>query len=435
MSEPTRRSFLGQSMAVATSAFLSSAHAADSPANRVTIALIGCGGMGNNHLRSLVQRPDVHLKYLCDCDSERLAASAKAVESQLRSTVQTVPDMRLILDDPEVQAVWIATPDHWHAPATLLALQAGKHVYVEKPCSHNVREGRLMLDAARSANRVVQVGTQSRSSAHIIEAMQALKSGMIGDVLIAKAWNSQLRGNIGKTEPTEPPSRLDYQSWLGPVPYRPYRKNMLPGVWRFWRDFGAGDIGNDGVHEIDIARWGLGVTTHPDTVSGLGSKFFFDDDQEFPDTYYTVAEYQTGGQPGQIRQLIYEQRDWSPYHQEGGENGNAFYGTKGQLILQKASGFKVYGPRNKLLLERTGAPDLVAHHTNFLECVRSGARPNGDIEEGHLSATLCHLSNITTRTRRTVRFDPKSETIVDDAEAQTMLTREYRDHWATPRVL
>lgn len=432
MPETSRRSFLGQSAVAATGAMLATAHAADSPANRLTVALIGCGGMGNNHLRSLVQRKDVRLKYLCDCDSERLAASVKSVESQIPTGLHTVSDMRKVFDDTEIDAVWIATPDHWHAPATLLALAAGKHVYVEKPCSHNVREGKLMLDAARSAQRVVQVGTQSRSSAHVIEAMQMLRSGMIGDVLVAKAWNSQLRGNIGKTEPSTPPDRLDYEMWLGPATYRPYRKNMLPGVWRFWRDFGAGDIGNDGVHEIDIARWGLGVTTHPDTVSGLGSKFFFDDDQQFPDTYYTVSEYHTGGQPGAIRQLIYEQRDWSPYHQEGGENGNAFYGTKGMLILQKATGFKVYGPRNKLLAERTGSPDLVAHHQNFVDCVRSGQRPNADIEEGHLSATLCHLSNIATLTRRTIHFDPAQETIVNDAAANALLRRQYRDHWATP---
>lgn len=434
MTNPSRRIFLGQSVVAATGALMSTARAAESPANRLTIALIGCGGMGNNHLRSLAQRSDVRLKYLCDCDAERLAASAKSIESQVSPAPQTVADMRTIFDDPEIDAVWIATPDHWHAPATLLALAAGKHVYVEKPCAHNVREGRLMLEAARSAQRVVQVGTQSRSSAHIIEAVEMLRSGMIGDVLIAKAWNSQLRGNIGKSEPSEPPSRLDYDLWLGPATYRPYRKNMLPGVWRFWRDFGAGDIGNDGVHEIDIARWGLGVTTHPTTVSGLGSKLFFDDDQQFPDTYYTVSEYQTGGQPGQIRQLIYEQRDWSPYHQEAGENGNAFYGTKGVLILQKASGFKVFGPRNKLLAERTGSPDLVAHHQNFVDCVRSGKRPNADIEEGHLSATLCHLSNIATHTRRTLRFDPQQESIAADTESHALLQRQYRDHWATPKV-
>jgi len=434
MTNPSRRIFLGQTVVAATGAVLHAARAAESPANRVTIALIGCGGMGNNHLRSLAQRSDIRLKYLCDCDAERLAASAKSIESQVSPALRTVSDMRQILDDPEIDAVWIATPDHWHAPATLLALAAGKHVYVEKPCSHNVREGRLMLDAARSAQRVVQVGTQSRSSAHIMEAVQMLRSGMIGDVLVAKAWNSQLRGNIGKSEPSEPPERLDYEMWLGPATYRPYRKNMLPGVWRFWRDFGAGDIGNDGVHEIDIARWGLDATTHPTTVSGLGSKLFFDDDQQFPDTYYTVAEYQTGGQPGQIRQLIYEQRDWSPYHQEGGENGNAFYGTQGSLILQKASGFKVYGPRNKLLAERTGSPDLVAHHQNFLDCVRSGKRPNADIEEGHLSATLCHLANIAARTRHTLHFDPTHETITGDPESQALLQRQYRDHWATPKA-
>jgi predicted dehydrogenase len=434
MSDLTRRTFLGQSAgAVAALSAAGYARAANSN-ERATLAVIGCGGMGGNHLRLLAGRNDTRLKYLCDCDKNRLTGAANSIEANVATAPVTVTDMRRVFDDPEVDAVWIATPDHWHTPAALLAIAAGKHVYVEKPVSHNLREGRLLLDAARQHNRIVQIGTQSRSTAHVIRAMQMLREGIIGDVLVAKAWNSQLRRNLGKTQPSEPPPGLDYDLWLGPAPYRPYRANMLPSIWRFWRDFGVGDIGNDGVHDIDIARWGLGVDTHPSTISGLGRKLFFDDDQEFPDTYYTVYEYPGDGKIGQIKQLIYEQRDWSPYVQEGHENGNAFYGTKGMMILGKGKGFQVFGPRNKLLEEGAGTPDLAAHHQNFLDCIRTGARPNADIAEGHLSASLCHLANIACRVTRTLRFDPASESILNDPEARAQLRRTYRDgHWATPQ--
>jgi predicted dehydrogenase len=434
MLDLSRRTFLGQT-AAATAALSAANWARAAGSNeRATVALIGCGGMGGNHLRLLASRQDLRLKSLCDVDQGRLTAAAKSVEGMTSPMPATLTDMRRVFDDPDIDAVWIATPDHWHSPAAILAVTAGKHVYVEKPVSHNLREGRLLLEAARKHNRVVQVGTQCRSTAHVMRAMQLLREGIIGDVLVAKAWNSQLRRNLGKTQPSDPPPGLDYDLWLGPAPYRPYRSNMLPGVWRFWRDFGVGDIGNDGVHDIDIARWGLGVETHPSTIGGLGTKLFFDDDQEFPDTYYTVFEYPGDGQIGHKKQLIYEQRDWSPYVQEGHENGNAFYGTKGMLILGKGKGFQVFGPRNKLIEEGTGSPDLAAHHQNFLDCVRTGGRPNADVEIGHLSASLCHLANIACRVTRTLQFDPAKEAITGDAEAHAMLRRTYREgHWAVPK--
>lgn len=431
MTDLSRRLFLGQTALAASFAIGRPASAA--PSQRLTVGLIGCGGMGNQHLQLLSRRADITLKYICDCDSQRLAASIQALQGTAQAGCRPVPDMRTIFDDREVDAVWIATPDHWHAPATLLALSAGKHVYVEKPCGHNLREGRLMQEAACSARRVVQVGTQSRSTAHVQEAIQLLREGIIGDVLVAKAWNSQLRGNIGKTQPSAPPQHLDFEMWLGPIPKQPYRSNLLPALWRFWHDFGAGDIGNDGVHDIDIARWGLGMNEHPRSISGIGSKLFFDDDQQFPDTYYTVFEYPGSGSVGQIRQLIYEQRDWSPYFQEGGENGNAFYGTKGMMILHKSRGYHVYGLRNKLLKEGQGSPDLAAHHQNFLDSIRTGGTPTADIAEGHLSASLCHLANIACRLKQTLLFDPQQERFTQNSEADELLQRTYRaGHWATP---
>jgi predicted dehydrogenase len=339
-----------------------------------------------------------------------------------------------VLDDKSVDAVFIATPDHWHAPAAILALTAGKDVYVEKPCCHNIREGRLMADAVRKSGKMLQVGTQSRSTNFVREGIERLQKGEIGEVLVAKAWNSQRRSSIGKTKPGDPPAHLDFDQWVGPAPMVPYRSNLLPGVWRWWYDFGCGDIGNDGVHDIDVACWGLGVTSHPVTVTCLGGKYFFDDDQQFPDTQYSVCEY-AAERGGRKKQLIFEQRIWSPYVQEGYENGAAFYGTEGLLLLGHTSGWRMYGPRNKLLAEQSGQVDLPAHHTNFFECIRGNQRQlNADIQAGLLSAGIVHLSNISARIGRVLHFDPAREQVENDMEANNLVRRKYRDrHWAVPQ--
>lgn len=433
----TRRRFLGHAAGAVTAVAAAELTAADAakPADPIRVALIGCGGMGTQHLRLLAPRKDVQIAWLCDPDAERLGRAAKLVAEAGQKTPKAVKDLRQLLDDKTVQAVWIATPDHWHAPAAILAADAGKHVYVEKPCSHNLREGRWMIEAARRNKIVMQVGSQSRSTPHVIQAMKRLQEGAIGTVLAAKAWNSQLRGNIGHAQPSAPPPQLDYDLWLGPAPHVPYQRNLLHAIWRWWYAFGVGDIGNDGVHDIDLARWGLGVTGHPSTITALGGKYFFDDDQQWPDTQYVVYEYPGDGQVGHRRQLIFEQRTWSPYVQEGLENGNAFYGTNGMMILGKSGGFQIYGRRNKLI-ERVdaGRPDLGAHHDNFLACIRTGDRPNADIEINHLTTSLCHLANIATRVGRVVHFDPRSEAIVGDDEAARLLRRDYRQgHWAVPR--
>ena len=409
------------------------ARAAESGTGRLVLGMIGPGGHGSNLLKSFSAQPDVEVRWVCDVDSQRMEAAAKLVEKAQGKAPRMDKDLRRVLEDPAVDAVVIATPDHWHAPATLLACEAGKHVYVEKPCAHNLREGRLMVEAARKYNRVVQVGTQSRSSATLQRAMQRLKDGAIGEVLVAKAWNSQLRGNIGKVAPSEPPPSLDFDLWLGPAPKVPYQANLLPSIWRWRYAFGTGDMGNDGVHEIDVARWGLGVTTHPQRILAMGGKYFFDDDQEFPDTQYVSFEYEGSGPMGK-KQLVFEQRIWSPYVQEGFENGNAFYGTKGMLILGKQSGWQLYGPRNQLKEKEEARLDSTPHHRDFLDAIRSGRRPNADIEIGHLSAALTHLGNIATRLGRVLHFDAEKEAVVGDAEAQALVRRAYREgHWAVPK--
>ena len=438
MPDSNRREFLkhtGQTAAV-TAAMAITHQARAAAANDVpVVALIGTGGMGNGHLELLSRNDGIRLAYLCDVDERRLADGVKRAHGNSGHTPKAVKDMRKIFDDPSVDAVWIATPDHWHAPAAILAADAGKHVYVEKPCSHNIREGRLMIEAARRNKRVMQVGTQSRSTRHIRQAVDRLREGAIGEVLVAKAWNSQLRSNIGHQKPTAPPDYLDYDLWLGPVPPVPYQSNMLPNVWRWWYAFGGGDMGNDGVHDIDIALWGLGADEHPSTISALGGKYYFDDDQQFPDTQYVVFEYAAKGEKGRKKQLVYEQRIWSPYVQEGHENGNAFYGTKGMLLLGKKEGYVLTGPRNKIKEKVKGSgPDLAAHHRNFLECIKTGEQPHADIAINHLSSSLCHLGNIATRTSRVIHFDPAAEKIVGDEDAAKLVHRSYRDgHWAAPK--
>jgi predicted dehydrogenase len=349
---------LGLSLAART------ARAADA-AQQVVVGVIGAGGMGSNHIGLLAHRPDVRVAYICDVDRERVAGGVREVESATGQAPAGVSDLRRVLDDPQVDAVLIATPDHWHAPASILALDAGKHVYVEKPCCHNLREGQLMAEACRRSGKHLQVGTQSRSTGFVRAAIERVLAGEIGEVLVAKAWNSQQRASIGKESPSEPPQHLDFDLWLGPAPAVPYRSNLLHSSWRWFYDFGCGDIGNDGVHDIDVALWGLGVDRDPSTVACIGGKYFFDDDQEFPDTQYAVFEYPANDSQRRPRQLIFEQRIWSPYVQEAYENGAAFYGTDGVLIIGHSVGWKLYGPRNELRAEDSGSGDLAAHHQNF----------------------------------------------------------------------
>ncbi|MBX3422642.1 MAG: Gfo/Idh/MocA family oxidoreductase [Pirellulaceae bacterium] len=432
---PRRREFLRNAAGVgAALGGVTTLIAADSQ-QRLPIALIGAGGMGMNHLRQLARRSDVDIAWVCDVDNSRLQAAAALTRELSGHDVQVTSDMRRVLDDRKIEAVWIATPDHWHAPAAILALQAGKHVYVEKPCCHNLHEGQLLEQAVARSGKQLQVGTQSRSSDCVREAIRRVHHGEIGQVLVAKAWNSQRRGSIGRLQSADPPPDLDYDLWLGPAQPVPYRANLLHGTWRWWYDFGCGDIGNDGVHDIDVAVWGLGVSHFPSSVTCIGNKCFFDDDQQFPDTQYSVVEFQDAQAPRGTRQLIFEQRIWSPYVQEGYENGAAFYGTDGYVVIGHNVGWKLYGPRNELRAQREGRPELSDHYDNFLQAIRDDSTTcNADIAAGRLSAGIVHLSNIAARIGRVIRYDPLQHTIVDDPPASGLMHREYRSgHWASPR--
>jgi len=433
MTDQGRRNFLKQTGTIAAVSALAAGTASAAANDEIRLACIGCGGRAQGLLKPFAAMNGVRITTLCDVDDAKFEQSIQTVESVGAPKPRIEKDLRKVLEDKEIDAVIVATPDHWHAPASIMALDAGKHVYVEKPCGHNIREGRLLLDAARRNNKIVQVGTQSRSSPTIIKAMELLRDGAIGDILVAKAWNSQYRRSIGHgtTEPV--PAGLDYDTWVGPAKFLPYQLNYVRYGWHWFYNFGTGDAGNDGVHDIDIARWGLGVNRHPNIVSATGGKYFYDDDQEFPDTQYVSFEYHDadGKHP---KQLIYEHRIWSPYVQEGYENGNAYYGTKGMLLLGKLVGWKLFGPRNKLIdsMDAGGMGD--PHYQNFIDSLRSGKLPNADIEIGHYSAALSHLANIATRLKTTLTFDPDTEKFVGNDQANALVSREYRqDHWAVPK--
>ncbi len=428
MSSDTRRGFLRQAGVGAAGLAWAGAMNALGANEKLVVGVIGCGGRGVS-----VGKAMGGVGYVCEPDRGRLAGAAKALGVKPENAVT---DMRRLFDAKALDAVVIATPDHWHAPAAILACEAGKHVYVEKPATHNFRESQLLLAAARKHRRVVQHGTQSRSSAVVAGAMQLLREGVIGTVLMAKAWNIQRRSSIGHAQPSDPPPGLDYDLWVGPAELVPFQSNRFHYNWHWWHNFGTGDIGNDGTHEIDYATWGLGVETLPSSVSGLGAKLFFDDDQEFPDTMTIVFEWPGDGAVGQRRQLIFEMRIWSRTRPYGIDNGAEFYGTEGKLAVSKRGWMKVFDRRNKeIKAQPKEPPKLLGHQADFVDAIKNGRKPNADIAIGHRSVALVHLGNICARLGRSLRFDPKAEAIVGDDEAARLLRRVYRKggHWAVPK--
>lgn len=434
MATPSRRRFLQNvSAGVASTLLASNVSRAGSAGERVRIAVIGCGNQGKAHMRSLSTLKDVEIVNICDVDKERLNGAL-----ELAKGAKPLTDFRKVLDDKSIDGVTIATPDHWHTPVALMALDAGKHVYVEKPCCHNVREGQLLLEAAKKSGKAVAHGTQSRSNAAIQQAMKMLADGFIGDILIAKCWNWQLRENIGHKQPSAPPANVDYDTWVGPAEWLPFQANRFHYNWHWWYNFGCGDLGNDGIHEFDYTLWGLGVNTHPSLVSGAGGKYFFDDDQQFPDTQQLTFEYPGDEKVGHRKLLIYEMRLWSTTYPFNVDSGAEFYGTKGKMFLSKRGKFEVRGERNAPIeakLEGNPMATVPENQQNWVDCIRSGKQPNANMEVAVRTATAIHLGNIATRLQRTVHFDPATQKIVGDDEASALLSRKYRDngHWGVPK--
>ncbi len=436
MSNSNRREFLHQAATVAGAAAWASWSAPPARAaganSRVRVAVLGAGNQGSRHAISLASLPNAEIAYVCDVDQQRLGEQQKRAPA-----AKAIADFRHALDDSAVDAVSIALPDHWHVPAALLALDAGKHVYLEKPCSHNVREGQQLVAAVQRTGLKFQHGTQSRSAPAMREAMAMLREGVIGDVLVAKCWNWQKRDDIGHKRPSAPPAGVDYDLWVGPAEWLPFQENRFHYTWHWWHNFGTGDVGNDGCHELDYALWGLGVEGHPSHVAAIGGKYFFDDDQEWPDTAEVTLEWPGDGAPGHKRMLIYEQRLWSTSYPNGVDSGAEFYGTKGKMFVSKRGKFELRGERNRPIDRKPStAIDAVVeeHHQNWLNAIRNGGAINAGVEIAHRTATAAHLGNIAIRVGRTLNFDPAQETIVGDDEAAALLARRYRadGHWAIP---
>jgi predicted dehydrogenase len=396
--------------------------AAGQPGGRLAVAVIGLG-RGLDHLAALVRLPDAEVRYLCDVDKNRLAHGLKAAEGKAARTPRGVGDFRTILDDPAVDAVFIATCNHWHAPLTILACAAGKHVYVEKPGSHNAREGEWMVAAARRHKRVVQMGNQRRTWPSVREAIDKVRGGAIGRVTFARCFYNAQRPSIGRGKVVPVPSNLDYDLWQGPAPERPYKNNVIHYNWHWHWNWGGGELANNGVHALDVARWGLGVD-YPTRVSCTGGRYCYQDDQETPDT--CVAAYTFGD-----RGITWE---GSSCHARKGEGLPfvAFYGDGGILHITDP-GYKIFDAAGKVVQEKAGEGGDLGHMAHFLHCVRTGERPHSEIEDAQRSTLLCHLGNIAYRTGRTVHFDPESRKIVGDPEADKLWGREYRKGWE-PKV-
>lgn len=429
-----RRSFLKvASTGVAAATTLKATRAiGNSPNEKITFGLIGCGGRGAHDAKLMKDVPNVEIAYVCDVDESRRQSVAKTLDVD---SSRAVGDLRKLLDDKSLDVVLVTTPDHWHSIAAIMACDAGKHVYVEKPISHNIREGRLLIDAATRNKVKVQHGTQSRSTQMMIDAVKRLREGIIGNVMVAKCWNVQQRGSIGRGKDVDPPAGFNYEDWVGPALMIPYRTNRVHNRWSWWYHFGTGDMGNDGVHDIDYTRWGLGVETHPSKIVALGGKYFFDDDQEFPDTQQVTFEYPGDGKVGNRKILIYEQRLWSTNYPHNADSGGEFYGTEGLMVLSRRGKVQVLDRNNKPKDHgiKPQPQDDAAHVQNFVAAIREGTALNADPLVGHLSTSLCHLGNIATRLGRSLDFDPAKEQFIGDDEANKLVQREYRDHWARPK--
>lgn len=428
MSAIPRRRFLTGSIGAATLSSAAIRTVTASPGDRIGVAVIGINGMGHSHLRNLTKRSDIRIVSLCDIDESVLARGVETVAKSHHEKPKLVADFREVLQDSAVDAVVIATPHHWHCPIAIPALEAGKDCYVEKPASHVFKEGKVLVETARKNNRLVQHGTQMRNTKVTFLAAEVLESGILGEIKMTKAWNVQ-RGHGMTPKPDAPvPAGVDYDMWLGPASKRPFNPNRFHRTWRLYRDFGNGDMGDDGAHDLDMALWALGVTTHPVRITAHGSTIDLQGEREYPDNMVQAFQYSEG------KVLLYEDRLWTPYGMHGFDNGNAFYGTEGYMIFSRRGYFQVYlGPKEEKGPGRSGRDirqNTEANLGHFLDCVRSRKQTNAPAEVAHLTCGLIHLGEIAFRLKRVMEFDPDREIFPKDPEGNKMLTKHYRAPWS-----
>lgn len=453
MKSKSRRKFIQQSIsagAVAGAGLLGSKAApAQSAASsdrvagandRIRVGLIGCGGQGRNDLVKMLRIKNIECVALCDVDDNQVAVVRKAVDEQAgQKPGFATRDFRRLLEQKDVDAVIIGTPDHWHALPTMMACEAGKDVYVEKPLSISIGEGRAMVNAARKYNRIVQMGTQQRSASHYAAAIDYVKSGKLGKIRVVKTWAYQdWMGNIPVVPDSEPPASVDYDLWLGPAIKRPFNKNRFHFNFRWYWDYSGGLMTDWGAHMIDIANWGMGVKA-PDTAMSVGGKFGFPDDaEETPDTQQVLWSFPNFS-------MVWEHATAIGRGPEARDHGVAFHGNNGTLIVDRG-GWEVHAESerngNRRAYKMMPVPRQPAgnedyhflHVKNFVDCMKSRKLPISDVEVGHNSMIACHLGNIAYRLGRQIRWDAEKEKIVGDAEAAKLVTRDYRAPWKLPSV-
>jgi predicted dehydrogenase len=425
----TRRQFVAFGAAAAATATLGTRARTQtvSPSEKTTVGVIGNGGRGGLLTARLLENPKAHITAVCDINKDNLDRAAGVIQKQQGGDAPVKHlDFRALIDDDGIDAVVVATPHHWHCPIAVRALDAGKNVYVEKPASHVFNEGRLLVEAAKRNGRIVQQGTQMRSSEITKRAGEVLASGVLGEIVQTKAWGVEPRRFRDPVPDGPVPAGLDWDTWLGPAPKRPYNE-LRHRTWNNYRDYGNGEIGGDGIHDIDMALWGLGARTHPVQITSQGSLVHVKGETEFPDNMMVTFLYGDG------RSLIYENRNFAAYTMHGYDNGNVFYGTDGYMLFSRRGYFETFlgaddKPGPKMIGDpKNTQPGNYAHVANFIEAVRGEAEIHTGAEIAHLGCGICHLGEVAYRAKKTLEFDPAAETITNDDDANAMLTKNYRD--------
>jgi predicted dehydrogenase len=407
--------------------------------DKIRVASMGVNGRGFALGSNFASQQNCEVLYACDVDTRAADKYIEAIEKIQKIRPKAQPDFRKALEDKQLDVLIIAAPDHWHAPAAILACQAGKHVYVEKPCSHNPNEGELLVKAAKKYNRVVQMGNQRRSWPNVIAAIGELKLGVIGRPYFAKAWYTNNRLSIGKGKEADIPSWLNYELWQGPAPRRPFRDNLIHYNWHWFWNWGSGEALNNGIHTVDLARWGLGVE-FPIRINSAGGRYRYDDDWETPDTQVINIEFDNN------TFISWEGRSCNGTKVEGAVTGVTFYGEKGSLMISENNAYTIYDLESKVIKEVTPGQNLdvrnatdpsqvldAYHINNFFDGIQKGTLLNSDIVGGHQSTLLVQLGNIALRSGHTLNIDPKNGHILNDIEANKYWSREYEPGWA-PKV-
>ena len=402
--------------------------------DRLNFAVIGLNGRGYAHLASLkANKSAARISHVCDVDSNTLKKFADSAEREMGDAPVAEKDFRKILEQKSVDAITIATPDHWHTPMAIAALQAGKHVYVEKPCSHNPAEGEMLIEAQSKYGKLVQMGTQQRSSPHTIEIVEKIHDGVIGRAYFAKSWYVNARKSIGIGKDAPVPPQLDWDLWQGPAPRRPYKDNVQPYNWHWFRIYGTGEALNNGTHEVDVCRWALGVD-YPKRVTSSGGRYQFKDDWQFYDTLVTSFEYDDA-------MISWEGKSCNGMKYYGRDRGSTIMGTNGTVLIDR-DGYEIYDLKGKKTSEfkvgsATESSDLIgrdsmtdAHFANFIAGIRKGEKLNAPIGIGNVAVTMLQVSNIAWEVNRELQLQPKDGRIQGDAEAMKMWGREYEKGWA-----